>query len=596
MNPKATSVDRYPGECWYNAGGNLKMDFVENQTNISSSSHRYVFRKRMRVECSTDNLVTNETPVLEARTYWDEKYKAAIEYFGIGMQMLQVTYQCTADPWVEGGSCGPPKIVKGNISPVSIAGNIADRQDMATIVLRSVSPGATFTSGMLPEEFKPKLLAQVACLKAPSILAWMAPITGYEDVKRYVRVQLKAQIPSTAQLWWRWITIEYKYALIPNMDESDPVRVIPSENSRAWESVSPRYDFRENPIITSPITVDIPHTMMKGAVAVKARLCFGDSCQNNPGPWSETEVIYFKRLVSVGETLPASETPSELKAKVMKSLIKQVARKPVDIKKSGQISRAKQGGMADHLVVDGDVYLSWKDNSSGENGFIVERQSPGESSLQFRKVGEVPANRTEFVDRGPRIAGNYIYRVLAYKIIKGKKKFSEPSNPVFLKIGNRQTLPLPGAAGEPGSQRTRSLKQPLTAPSTGLRSPVLLGVPKIEAPAPNQKFVLTGNSVRIQVTAKHGAKEGVEFQVERAPLKGGTFKSAGVHLKSRSIKGKATGSFNARAGRWRVRARLAMKGAKYGPWQYFEVVPAALKLKPKKPMIKIPAMKLNKAK
>ncbi|AKJ02381.1 Hypothetical protein AA314_04007 [Archangium gephyra] len=55
----------------------------------------------------------------------------------------------------------------------------------------------------------------------------------------------------------------------------------------------------------------------------------------------------------------------------------------------------------------------WKDNSQGEDGFILER-SPSVQPYDFREVGRVGTNVTSFVNtQVPR--RSYSYRIRAYK-------------------------------------------------------------------------------------------------------------------------------------------------------------------------------------
>ena len=60
-------------------------------------------------------------------------------------------------------------------------------------------------------------------------------------------------------------------------------------------------------------------------------------------------------------------------------------------------------------VVDGGGHLTWKDNSTNESGFMIERKSgPG----SWATVGDVPFDTTQFHD--PDLApGTYTYRVMA---------------------------------------------------------------------------------------------------------------------------------------------------------------------------------------
>src|SRR5207248_1795739 len=57
------------------------------------------------------------------------------------------------------------------------------------------------------------------------------------------------------------------------------------------------------------------------------------------------------------------------------------------------------------------IHLTWKDNSSSELGFQVERSSDGSTFAQIATVG---ANVTSYSSTGLAPATNYWYRVRAY--------------------------------------------------------------------------------------------------------------------------------------------------------------------------------------
>jgi hypothetical protein len=77
----------------------------------------------------------------------------------------------------------------------------------------------------------------------------------------------------------------------------------------------------------------------------------------------------------------------------------------MDLEAPSELTAAKQS--------NGDVVLSWKDNSSGESGFRVERSTSPSGS--FTKIGnDLPANTTSYVDLAT--AGTvYYYRVIAFQ-------------------------------------------------------------------------------------------------------------------------------------------------------------------------------------
>jgi hypothetical protein len=74
----------------------------------------------------------------------------------------------------------------------------------------------------------------------------------------------------------------------------------------------------------------------------------------------------------------------------------------------------------------GSATLTWKDNSSNETGFHIERAPSGSTS--FAVVGTVAANVTTFKDTVSR--GNYVYRVQAFNATA----VSAYSNTVTVKI------------------------------------------------------------------------------------------------------------------------------------------------------------------
>jgi subtilisin family serine protease len=58
----------------------------------------------------------------------------------------------------------------------------------------------------------------------------------------------------------------------------------------------------------------------------------------------------------------------------------------------------------------GKVLLTWTDNSTAEQGFIVERKRPGD---QFREIATVSSGVTTYADRGLE-AGTFLYRVRGF--------------------------------------------------------------------------------------------------------------------------------------------------------------------------------------
>lgn len=76
------------------------------------------------------------------------------------------------------------------------------------------------------------------------------------------------------------------------------------------------------------------------------------------------------------------------------------------------------------LVVSGGtgdpktISLSWVDNSSGEDGYMIERKSNSAGDT-FQQVGSAGSDATSFVDGGLSPNVLYIYRVRAYSNAAG---------------------------------------------------------------------------------------------------------------------------------------------------------------------------------
>lgn len=62
-------------------------------------------------------------------------------------------------------------------------------------------------------------------------------------------------------------------------------------------------------------------------------------------------------------------------------------------------------------VLSGGAHLTWKDNSSDEAHFMVERMVHGQGD--FEEVTTVPFNTTQYHDTGVVAGTQYMYRVTA---------------------------------------------------------------------------------------------------------------------------------------------------------------------------------------
>ena len=75
-------------------------------------------------------------------------------------------------------------------------------------------------------------------------------------------------------------------------------------------------------------------------------------------------------------------------------------------------------GMSASSSKHDNVALHWTDNSSGEQGFYVER-APSTTGV-FARIGQAGANATSFAESG-MASGTYLYRVQAFDLSTGRK-------------------------------------------------------------------------------------------------------------------------------------------------------------------------------
>ncbi|MDD5532826.1 MAG: fibronectin type III domain-containing protein, partial [Syntrophales bacterium] len=71
--------------------------------------------------------------------------------------------------------------------------------------------------------------------------------------------------------------------------------------------------------------------------------------------------------------------------------------------------------------------LTWKDNSTGETSFKVER-STSSSEYSFAQIATVGANQTSFTNTGLTPGTKYYYRVRAYEAVAGNSAYSNIAN------------------------------------------------------------------------------------------------------------------------------------------------------------------------
>jgi titin len=79
---------------------------------------------------------------------------------------------------------------------------------------------------------------------------------------------------------------------------------------------------------------------------------------------------------------------------------------------------------------EGCVYLTWRDNSDDETGFIIERASPDET--EFQPIATVAQNTTSYIDIRLLPDKTYMYRVLAFR----QDEYSGYSNSISVTTPN----------------------------------------------------------------------------------------------------------------------------------------------------------------
>lgn len=114
------------------------------------------------------------------------------------------------------------------------------------------------------------------------------------------------------------------------------------------------------------------------------------------------------------------------------------------------------------IVSPSSLEINWKDNSSNESGFEVER-AQGASV----KITRVPAQSVKYTDSGLAAGTNYNYRVRSFLIYKTKTYFSAFTAPVSLKTPAAAPTPAPTPAPAPAPAPAPS---PVGSPVTGLKA------------------------------------------------------------------------------------------------------------------------------
>jgi len=104
------------------------------------------------------------------------------------------------------------------------------------------------------------------------------------------------------------------------------------------------------------------------------------------------------------------------------------------------------------VISEKEVELTWKDQSSNEDGFKLERRTP---SSQYEEIIQLPANTTSYLDQSVEPKQFYYYRIRAYNLI-GESSYS---NEVVLETRIiEKDLPPVEAPPNPPSELSGSLE------------------------------------------------------------------------------------------------------------------------------------------
>lgn len=86
------------------------------------------------------------------------------------------------------------------------------------------------------------------------------------------------------------------------------------------------------------------------------------------------------------------------------------------------LSSLQQPSALTAAVSSADVTLSWSDNARGEEGYRIERKSPG---ADFIEIASIDADSTTYTDHGLTSGVVYTYRVKAFNSIPAESAYSE---------------------------------------------------------------------------------------------------------------------------------------------------------------------------
>ena len=80
------------------------------------------------------------------------------------------------------------------------------------------------------------------------------------------------------------------------------------------------------------------------------------------------------------------------------------------------------------LITNDQIKLEWKDNSTNETGYKIERKT---DITNFKEIGSITSDITTYTDNSVLINTNYTYRVYSYNKVGKSLNYSNEAKALF---------------------------------------------------------------------------------------------------------------------------------------------------------------------
>ena len=230
-------------------------------------------------------------------------------------------------------------------------------------------------------------------------------------------------------------------ATVPNPTYHAPANRTDSEHLGALTVIgtcdgpAPAGDSGTVPIVVQPV----PHTLSVSATASPSTVASGGSTSLTASAtdsrghsmttwfWSDGGAGgSFSPSANVQNPSYAAPANATASSRTITLTVTAACNGPVPISKSRSTTLTVQGvppsGLTATAVSNTQINLSWKDNSTGETGFAIERAPT--SGGTWVQIACVPADRTTYQNIGLTANTTYYYRVRAYKAGVGYSAYS----------------------------------------------------------------------------------------------------------------------------------------------------------------------------